>query len=268
MARDSTDEGRLARVNGMTMYYEMHANGDPLLLLHGGLGFAGEWDPFIPAFSERFQVFALDSRGHARSDNPAGELSYRAMSDDVATLIEILALDRVSVVGNSDGAQIALELGLRYPQLIDRLVVCAGGTRASDAYQEAWLELGIDRSGHVDFDVFESVMGEETIDVLRERHASRGDAHRWMVLTRQLARMWKTPLEYAASDFGRIDAPVLLMLGDRDQFITVEENVEMHRALPRSELAVIPGSDHGIPFDNAELCTRMVLDFLQRHPIP
>ena len=63
----------------------------------------------------------------------------------------------------------------------------------------------------------------------------------------------------------RIDRPVLLMVGDRDQFITVEANAESHRELPRAELAVIPGADHGIAFSNAGLCTQIILEFLLRH---
>ena len=103
--------------NGLRVYYEAHGEGEPLLLVHGGIATSRSWAAHLPAFTEHFRVFAPDSRGHGRTDNPAGELDYRVMADDLAALIAALGLQWPLVLGYSDGGQVALELGIRYPGL-------------------------------------------------------------------------------------------------------------------------------------------------------
>src|SRR5918998_344841 len=105
--------GTYIEANGLRVYYEVYGEGEPLLLIHGGTATSRSWASHLPAFTEHFQVFAPDSRGHGRTDNPTGELSYRVMADDVAAL----GLQRPLVLGYSDGGRIALELGMRYPGL-------------------------------------------------------------------------------------------------------------------------------------------------------
>jgi pimeloyl-ACP methyl ester carboxylesterase len=112
-----TPAGTYIEANGLTIYYEVCGEGEPLLLIHGGTATCSSWASHLPAFTQHFRVFAPDSRGHGRTDNPAGELAYRPMADDVAALIEALGLQRPLVLGYSDGGQIALELGMRYPEL-------------------------------------------------------------------------------------------------------------------------------------------------------
>ena len=123
--------GTHIEANGLRVYYEVHGEGEPLLLIHGGTATSQSWASHFPAFTEHFQVFAPDSRGHGRTDNPTGELDYRLMADDVAALVSALGLRRPFVLGYSDGGQIALELGMRYPELARALVL--GGTQFSYA---------------------------------------------------------------------------------------------------------------------------------------
>jgi pimeloyl-ACP methyl ester carboxylesterase len=132
-----TPAGTYIEANGLRMYYEVHGEGGPLLLIHGGTATSQSWASHLPAFAEQFWVFAPDSRGHGRTDNPTGDLGYRAMAEDVAAFIDALGLRRPLVLGYSDGGQIALELGMRYPGLARALVL--GGTqfRFSEAYLEA-----------------------------------------------------------------------------------------------------------------------------------
>jgi pimeloyl-ACP methyl ester carboxylesterase len=74
-------------VNGLRIYYDVHGEGEPLLLVHGGTATSLSWASHLPAFTEHFRVFTPDSRGHGRTDNPTGELGYRVMADDVAVLV-------------------------------------------------------------------------------------------------------------------------------------------------------------------------------------
>src|ERR671912_94978 len=129
--------GTHIEANGLRIYYEVHGEGEPLLLIHGGTPTPHFLGYHLPAFTEHFQVFTPDSRGHGRTDNPTGELGYRVMADDVAALIVALGLQRPLVLGYSDGGQIALELGMRYPGLARALVLRCTQFRFSEVYLEA-----------------------------------------------------------------------------------------------------------------------------------
>ena len=109
-------------VNDIRMYYEEQGQGSPLLLLHGGTGAiefqrAG-WGALTPSFAEHFRAFQIEHRGHARTNNPSGYLSYAQMANDVATFIEQVSLAPAHVAGVSDGGIVALTLGGEEGQLV------------------------------------------------------------------------------------------------------------------------------------------------------
>ena len=119
-------ENKYVEANGLNMFYIEKGKGQPLILLHGGIGTAEfNWSKQIEFFSKDFRVLAIDSRGHGRTDNPTGEFSYKLMADDVAALIKALNLENPFVMGWSDGGQIVLEIGINYPDITKALV--AGG---------------------------------------------------------------------------------------------------------------------------------------------
>lgn len=105
--------GAYADANGLHMYYEVTGNSEPLVLLHAGAASSASWGEDITIFSQQFRVFALDLRGHGRTNNPAGKLSYPTMADDVAAFCAALGLAHPFICGHSDGGNVALELGMR-----------------------------------------------------------------------------------------------------------------------------------------------------------
>ncbi len=118
--------------------YQEHGLGKPLLLIHSGTDSADSWQSYLPAFAEHYRVIAPDSRGHGRTNNPARTMSYRLFADDMAALVQTLGLYKPLIFGYSDGGQVALELGMRYPDLPQALVVGAAWFRFSEAYR-AWV---------------------------------------------------------------------------------------------------------------------------------
>ena len=256
----TTQPGQTISANGLNMYYEEYGSGEPLVLVHGGLGTSADWAPQIPLLSKHYQVFVPDSRGHGKTNNPSGELSYRLMADDLAAFIHGLGLNKPLVCGYSDGGQIALELGMRYPGLAKALVVGA----AWFSYSEEHLlkparAFGFEGPRVVNFERAEEVMGQG----LHKHHPQ--DPDYWKTLLIQISVVWLTPLGYTAQDFERIVAPALILVGDRDDFIPLEEAVSMYRLMPNAELAVAPNSNHDFPGRRPELFTNLVLDFLLRH---
>ena len=117
--------GHHVQANGLEIYYEEYGGGEPLLLLHGGTLSSRSWQAHAPAFAQHFRVIAPDSRGHGRTRNPTDELSYRLMADDLAAFVQALGLNKPLLCGFSDGAQIAMEFGMHYPDLAKALVAGA-----------------------------------------------------------------------------------------------------------------------------------------------
>ena len=259
-----TPAGTHIEANGLRIYYEVHGEGEPLMLVHGGTATSRDWASHLPAFTEHFRVFTPDSRGHGRTYNPAGELDYRVMADDMAALVDALGLQRPLVLGYSDGGQIALELGMRYPGLARALVL--GGTqfRFSEAYLEATRALlSIADGEEVDRETLERDQ-PDFVDYLREAHGHVYGPGYWKTYVKKIAVLWLTPLHYAPEDLATITDPVLLLTGDRDGVAT-EESIEMFRLLPNAELAVAPASDHSFIEAKASLFDALALDFLVRH---
>ena len=120
-------------VNGCELYYEVHGQGDPLVLIMGLRRNVEWWYRQIPALSEKFQVIAFDNRGAGRSDKPAMEYSIRLFADDTAGLMDALDISEARILGISMGGYIAQELALNYPTKVNSLVLgCTGcgGDRA------------------------------------------------------------------------------------------------------------------------------------------
>jgi pimeloyl-ACP methyl ester carboxylesterase len=256
--------GTYVEANGLRVYYETCGEGEPLLLIHGGTATSGSWASHLPAFAQHFRVFAPDSRGHGRTDNPAGELGYRQMADDVAAFIDALGLRKPLVLGYSDGGQIALELGMRYPGLARALVL--GGTqfRFSEAYlEDARALLGITDGDEVDPEKLEREQ-PDFVTYLREAHRHVYGPEYWKAYIKQIASLWLTPLRYTPEDLAAVTDPVLILAGDRDGVCT-EKAPELLRLLPNAELAVAPGTDHGFIEAKADLFDALALDFLVRH---
>ena len=261
-----SQRGQYIQANGLDIYYEEHgqSQGKPLILIHGGGLTADSWGPYLAAFAERYRVITPDTRGHGRTNNPTGTMSYRLLADDVAALVQALGLEKPLIYGYSDGGQVELELGMHYPDLAQSLVI--GG-----AYLELTGEslgalrsmLGDLDSPDVDFEAFERE-NPGFAGMLKHNHGPDG----WKALLKQVKPMWSARLNYSSDDLARIVAPTLVLLGDRDDLVPVDEAVRMYRALPNTELVVVPNANHGDLIFSAEkigLVQPIILDFLSRH---
>ncbi|MFN8473931.1 MAG: alpha/beta hydrolase [Anaerolineae bacterium] len=263
----ATEVGQYVHANGLEIYYEEYGAGEPLILIHGGTITCRSWQPLIPGLSQQFRVLALDSRGHGRTANPAGELSYRTMAVDVAAFSEALRLDRPRICGYSDGGQIALEIGLRYPGLARAFIVGAAGYEWSDDYINLWRATGIEGPGQVNFEVLQAAL-PDLAQEWRVDHAALGGPDYWRVLLTQLSTMWMTPPPYTLEDFTAINEPTLVVVGDRDPLFSVEQTVEIYRQLPNGELAVLPNADHLSFLMTSSVIAQfesVILDFFARH---
>lgn len=256
------EPGRYIQVNGLNLYYEEYGYGRPLILLHGGTGTSQTWQPFLSTFGLHFRVFTPDSRAHGRTNNPAGTLSYRLMAEDLAALIHALNLTKPLICGYSDGGQIALELGMNYPGLSGALVVGAAWYKFSPTYLDAMKSAGFERRGEVNFEHIQK-QSPEWVEEMKRDHISTTDPDYWKLLLKQISSMWWTPLHYTVDDFHRITEPMLILLGDRDGIVELQQAVEEYQLIPNAELAIIPNATHFTAVN--ELSISIVLEFLLRH---
>jgi pimeloyl-ACP methyl ester carboxylesterase len=147
-ATDSTTRaqgvGHYADVNGLHMYYEIHGEGRPLVLLHGGLMSNETWGPVIPALvAAGHRVIAPDLQGHGRTADIDRPIDFNAMADDIAALIRELGLEQPDVVGYSLGGGVAFHLAFRHPELVRKLVTVSANIRRSAIYPEMLAQQGL-----------------------------------------------------------------------------------------------------------------------------
>jgi pimeloyl-ACP methyl ester carboxylesterase len=246
------------------MYVEEHGHGESLLLLHGGVVHSAMWERFLPDLVAHFRVIAPDSRGHGHTAHPGGPITYQMLADDTAGLIRALNLGPTLVCGYSDGGQIGLDLGLRHPEVVKAVVIGGATYRWSPAYYETARHLlGVSAPGVVD---------PVPLLSLIERHRSppgigipdRDEAY-WRAYQIWMSAAWTTPLPYSDDDLRGVGVPALILAGDRDDWCApLDDILRMYRLIPRAELAVVPGADHGFLFSRPAAFTSVVLDFLLR----
>jgi|HubBroStandDraft_1064217.scaffolds.fasta_scaffold126580_1 pimeloyl-ACP methyl ester carboxylesterase len=243
--------GEYAEIHGIKMYYEIHGEGRPVVLLHGGTStiqasFAGQ----IPVLARNRRVIAIEQMGHGHTGDVAGrELSYEGMSEDTAALLAQLGIQSADIVGWSDGGQLALRLAFTHPELVRRVVASGVGLGAvTPQEQRAILALSPDRWSAQVRDEYARISPD-------------GPQH-WPVIFDKIRTMWAKPSwGFSEQDLGKIKATVLIVAGDRD-FTRVEETTRIYRMIPTARLAILPGTDHYTFQKRPDWLNPMILDFL------
>ncbi len=261
-AEDLAQQGKYVQANGLNIFYEEYGSGKPLILLHGGTRTSSIWQPHIPSLSKYFRVITPDSRGHGKTNNPTGEMTYRIMAQDIAAFIQALDITKPFICGKSDGGQITLEIGMRYPNLTAALVVAAAWYKFSETYLNLLKASPFEGPGVVNFERMQNEF-PGWVDELRTTHARIDDPENWQALLKQISTLWWTPLDYTAEDFQKIVDPTLILMGDRDETVPVEQAIDMYRLIRNAELAILPNTTHDSTI--SELSMNIVLDFLVRH---
>jgi pimeloyl-ACP methyl ester carboxylesterase len=250
----------------LEMYYEIHGAGRPCVLLHGAYLNLDAMGPLLPGLAQTRQVIALEQQGHGRTADVDRPITYEQMADDTAAALRHLAIDHTDVVGYSMGGAIALQLAMRHPGLARKLVV-ASAFFAHDGMQAAAIEM------------FPSITPELFAGSPREEEYLRlapnpGD---FPTLVEKLVALHSTPFAWPEEDIRAIAAPTLVVLGDSD-IVRLEHAVHLFGLLgggvmgdlgdlPRSQLAVLPGTTHLLPpgsglLDRSDWLLAMIAPFL------
>jgi pimeloyl-ACP methyl ester carboxylesterase len=226
-----------APVNGLKMYYEMHgsANGErpPLLLLHGG-GSTIEttFGRILPALAKSRQVIAFEQQGHGRTADIADRLfTFEQSADDAAELLKYLKVPQADLFGFSNGGHIALQVGIRHPQFVRKLIVASAGFKRDGHPQEFW-----EFMKHAKLETMPKELRDEYVKL--SPHPEQLSTF----FDKSVRRMREFK-DFPSEDIRSIQAPTLVMVGDADN-VRPEHAVEMFRLLRQARLAVLPGG-HG-----------------------
>ena len=237
---------------GLDMYYEEHGpkEAPPVLLLHGATEtFAVSWRKQVEPLSRAHRLLGADLRGHGRSDNPAGKLDLRQMADDIASLLDALELDSAHVCGFSGGASTALFMAMRHPARLRSATLISNNFARDEARQAAG------------FWEPEKITARDPL-WLRAMDEWHG------VAPEQLLAWWKEEdqlrPDFRLEEFSEIEVPTLVVAGDRDPVVPLEQSVALFQALPRARLMVLPGIGHGAPHRAPGLLNQALADFWSR----
>lgn len=255
-----------AAVNDFHMYYEEAGKGDPLLLLHGALGavdplVTSSWFALLPSLAGRFRTFSLEHRGHGRTDNPAGVMTSVQLAADIAAFVEQFDLAPVHIAGFSQGAEAGLALAMTRPVLLRSLVCVGANYRIDNRLREA--------TDFFDADVLEREQPDFAAELAR-RHDGHHYPGYWRELVRQTRVYAETGLTWTEKDLRRIPVPTLLIAGEADFAVSLEQMLEMRRNIPNSEMLILnhAGMDglanHRVHHTRAEVVGPTILDFLAR----
>ena len=256
---DTSPAGRFVPANGLAVYCEAYGGGEPVLFLHGFLSTGRVWQPYVPLLSPDFTLHLPDLRGHGQTENPGGAISTRLLAGDVAALIAALGLERPCLCGWSMGGDVALRVARRYPDLVGKLIVGGVTLSPSDTYFASLKAMGLDGPGQVNFERAEQAI-PQLVAVWQAQH--RQSPTHWKELATQLSHDMLNPELPTDDDLRQIAAPALIVWGDRDQFLPIDDAVALYRALPQARLAVVPNADPFVTRTHPEHFARLVRDFL------
>ena len=246
-AMPKAEESGYAPVNDIQMYYAVFGSGEPLLLLHGGLGNSDYWGNQVPAFAKHYRVIVADSRGHGRSTRSAQPYSYQLMASDVLALMDHLKIDKASIVGWSDGGIIGLDLAMNHPERLTKLFAFGAN------YNVGGLRDDIDTNK-----TFNTYIEKAGLDY---RHLSK-TPDQYDAFVEQISGMWNSQPDYTPAQLGKISVPTMIADGAHDEGIRQEHTKEMARLIPGATLLILPDVSHFAMWQNPAEFNQAVLDFL------
>ena len=235
--------GRYAAVNGLKMYYEIHGEGEPLVLLHGGAGGVEMFSPILPELAKSRQVIAVDLQGHARTAEIDRPLRYELMAEDIAALLKHLEIKKADFAGYSLGAGVALRAAIGHPEMVNRLVIISAPFKRDGWYPEILAAMAKN--------------GPETAERLKGAPMfAMYPGVDWGTLFTKLGEMLTKEYDWS-KEVAAIKAPTMLVFADADS-VRTEHIMDFYGLFgggekdagwdgsgrPTAQLAVLPGCTH------------------------
>ena len=251
--------GNFVNANGINIYYESFGSGKSLIFLHGSMGTGKVWKPYVPILLNDFNIILPDLRGHGKTENPDKAIDLHLIADDIVALIEALKLEKPFLCGWSGGGDVSLDVAIRYPDCVSGLIVGGVTHRISESYFASLKAMGLEGPGKVNFEQAEQNI-PQLINLWKTEHV-QSPLH-WKELVTQLSFEMINPTLPAEDNLKQITLPTLIVWGDRDQFLPIEDAIELYRLIPNAQLAVIPNANHFVTRTHVLLFAELVKEFV------
>lgn len=264
---------RSVEIHGLTLYFDDWGAGPPVVLAHGMWCDAGMFTGLARLLAPRARVLVPDFRGHGRSDVPGKGWTIGDLAEDLAALLDALNVGPVVLAGFSMGGMMAAEFAVRYPERLRALVLIGTSAAAEDVVRSleiAGLARLITLTGPPRFLPAESARATFS-PAFRRRHPE--EARRWEGVVRAMAPRALTQALRAVGHrrhlLDRLDhlrVPVMIIAGAADRVVRPRHSEMMHRRIPGSRLAILPGAGHAVPTERPEEVARLIEPLLPRSP--
>jgi pimeloyl-ACP methyl ester carboxylesterase len=236
-----------APVNGVKIWYAVFGEGEPVILLHGGLGNSNYWGLQVKALQPHYRVIVMDSRGHGRSARDERPYSYDLMAEDVVALMDFLKIPKAAIVGWSDGAIIGLDIAMKHPERLSKLFAFAANS---------------DPSGVADI-ASSPVFNAYIARAEKEYQALSPTPDQYKPFLDQIGEMWKTQPNWTADNLRTIKVPTWIVDADHDEAIKRENTEFMAANIPGAGLLLQPEVSHFSFIQDSEQFNSHLLHFLK-----
>jgi pimeloyl-ACP methyl ester carboxylesterase len=262
------------KVGDINIYYEVHGEGEPLVMIMGASGNIDWMKSAIPIFSHEYKLVLFDNRDAGQTDVSNIPYTLEVLADDLAGLLDALKIESAHIQGASMGGMIAQQFVLRYPNKVRSLILACtycGGPNSSimtDPDVKSYMERAPGLSGK-----------EMMMETLRLCLSQKFIENNPSQIKQMMKQMMKHPITPQGSmrqgeavmshntyeRLSEIKAPTLVISGDADKLIPVENSRIIASRIQRAELVILKDMGHMFNLEAGEEANRIILDFLRRH---
>lgn len=245
---DNVEVGNYAQAGDAKIYYEVYGAGKPILILHGGgVGSPYELGKILDELKENHRLIVMSTRGHGRSEIGHTPLTYKQKADDALAVLDALKISEpVQIFGFSDGAYTAYEIAALYPERVERITAIGAGTL---------------KAGYFPSEINLAELEKFDEKFFAEQKKIRPEPERWQEFMSDYMKFWSEQ-NIAAETFGKIECPVLLIVGDEDDHAPVITVLEAHQLIKNSRLCVVPKAWHTAFLDNFDVTAAAIRQFV------
>jgi pimeloyl-ACP methyl ester carboxylesterase len=251
-AMPAADDHGTVPIDGASIYYATYGagSGDPVILLHGGLGNSDHWANQVPALIDaKLRVIAIDSRGQGRSTRTRAAVTYDTMAKDVLAVMDQLKVPKAAFVGWSDGGEIALKIAIAHPDRVAKLFVFGVNYDAN----------GSKPRGSQRAQTFATYMAKCKSDYQKLSKTPK----QFDELIDWLLPIWRTPMGFTKDQLKAIQAPTIVADGDHDEVIVLDQVEEMSKLIPNAKLVVFKDTSHFVLWQDPTDFNQVLVAFLK-----
>ena len=236
--------GDFIETNGVKLYYEIHGEGEPLVLLHGNTGTHDTWAHWLDELSKEYKVITVDLRGHGQSTHPIHEVTHKDYALDIFGLLDTIGVDKFSAMGHSTGGMTLIHMATMQSERLKSLILIGATPYFSTETRKKMKMLGYDQVAKDSPQWIKSMQdahpgGEEQIRSLLDNYVHWADIY--------------DDMNFTPPYLSKISCPTLIIHGDKDSFFPVEIPAYMKEYIPDSYLWIIPNFGHSIPRNGTAL---------------